>query len=98
MINYVKQYGNRTAERHFGLPTKKILDMSSFKKSTMLVWDQIRVHKTKPTKKLLKELNTELAVIPEGLTSQLQPKFYATRVELLVAKPNYNVTSTGCIK
>lgn len=42
-----------------------------FKRLLMLVWDQIRAHKTKSTKKLL--MNTELAVISGGLTSQLHP-------------------------
>jgi hypothetical protein len=35
--------------------------------------DQFRSHITDATKGVIRELNTQLAVIPEGLTSQLQP-------------------------
>lgn len=48
-----------------------------------LVWDRFRVHKTEQTK-ILKEMDTELAVIPEGLTNQLQ------LLDVLINKPFKN--------
>lgn len=43
------------------------------KKPALLVFDQFRAHLTEETKKLVQEARTQLAVIPGGLTSQLQP-------------------------
>ena len=43
------------------------------KKPALLVWDQFRCHRTEAIKNTLSELKTKLAVIPGGLTSQLQP-------------------------
>lgn len=42
-------------------------------KPALLVLDQFRAHITKNTKKIAAEQKTKLAVIPGGLTSQLQP-------------------------
>jgi hypothetical protein len=42
------------------------------KKPTLLVCDQFRSHVTEVTKRTVKELNTLLAVISGGSTSQLQ--------------------------
>lgn len=41
--------------------------------SALLMLDQFRAHISKTTKKCFKEVKTHLAVIPGGLTSQLQP-------------------------
>ena len=43
------------------------------KKPSLLVWDQFKAHVTESTKRLSTKLKTHLAVIPGGLTSQLQP-------------------------
>ncbi|KAG7173858.1 Pogo transposable element-like 79, partial [Homarus americanus] len=43
------------------------------RKNSLLVWDQFSAHRTENTKRLAKGLNTQLAVIPGGPTSQLQP-------------------------
>ena len=42
-------------------------------KKSLLVFDQFRAHLTKKTKNLAASSKTHLAVIPGGLTSQLQP-------------------------
>ena len=42
-------------------------------KRSMLVWDMIHTHVTDDVKALAKSLKTDLAVIPGGLTSVLQP-------------------------
>ena len=42
-------------------------------KPFFLVCDQFKAHVTESTKRLATELKTHLAVIPGGLTSQLQP-------------------------
>jgi hypothetical protein len=42
-------------------------------KSVQLVCDQFKSHVTKATMRRVKDLNMQLAVIPEGLTCQLQP-------------------------
>ncbi|CAM5118802.1 unnamed protein product [Eretmochelys imbricata] len=44
-----------------------------FKKPAILVWDMFRAHKTDEVKNVAKNMKTTLAVIPEGLTSVLQP-------------------------
>ena len=43
------------------------------KKPSLLVCDQFKAHVTDSTKRLATKLKTHLAVIPGGLTSQLQP-------------------------
>ena len=43
------------------------------KKTSLLVWDQFRAHLTQATKNRVHNLNTKVAVIPGGLTCQLQP-------------------------
>jgi len=43
------------------------------KKPPLLVCDQFKTHVTESTKRLATKLKTHLAVIPGGLTSQLQP-------------------------
>ena len=43
------------------------------KKLSLLVCDQFKAHVTESTKSLATKLKTHLAVIPGGLTSQLQP-------------------------
>ena len=43
------------------------------KKPALLELDQFRAHITETTKKRFKEEKTHLAIIPGGLTSQLQP-------------------------
>ncbi|GFT11701.1 pogo transposable element with KRAB domain [Trichonephila clavipes] len=40
---------------------------------SLLVWDMFRSHLTNNTKKLLTECNTDIAAIPDGLTSLVQP-------------------------
>src|SRR6218665_145250 len=42
-------------------------------KRSMLVWDMFRAHLTEPCKKTARNLRTDMAVIPGGLTSVLQP-------------------------
>ena len=53
----------------------------SYKKASLLVCDQFKTHVTESTKRLATKLKTHLAVIPGGLTSQLQP------LEVSVNKP-----------
>lgn len=43
------------------------------KKPALLVWDHFRDHRTDLAKRKVKQLKTQLAVIPGGLTCQLQP-------------------------
>ena len=43
------------------------------KKPSLLVCDQFKAHVTESTQRLATKLKTHLAVIPGGLTSQLQP-------------------------
>ena len=47
--------------------------MVFLKKPSLLVCDQFKAHVTESTKRLATKLKTHLAVIPGGLTSQLQP-------------------------
>ena len=47
--------------------------MVFLKKPSLLVCDQFKAHVTESTKSLATKLKTLLAVIPGGLTSQLQP-------------------------
>jgi len=43
------------------------------RKPSLLVWDSFHGHLGDDTKRLLSEMKTDLAVIPGGLTSLLQP-------------------------
>jgi len=43
------------------------------KKPSLLVCDQFKAHVTESTKRLATKLKMHLAVVPGGLTSQLQP-------------------------
>lgn len=43
------------------------------KPPSLLVWDMFRSHRTEPIKKRIKDCKTDLAVIPGGLTSLIQP-------------------------
>ena len=75
---------------------------------SLLVCDQFKVHVTESTKKLATKLKTHLAVIPGGLTRQLQPlnvsvnkpfkgfmhEEWAKRTEA----PTHNVTPAGRVK
>ena len=47
--------------------------MVFLKKPSLLVCDQFKAQVTESTKKLATKLTTHLAVIPGGLSSQLQP-------------------------
>jgi hypothetical protein len=44
-----------------------------FKKKRLLVWDSFRCHISESTKKVLKQLNVDIAVIPRGTTKYIQP-------------------------
>ncbi len=43
------------------------------KKPALMVWDAFRAHTTDAIKKQISQMKTQVAVIPGGLTSQLQP-------------------------
>ena len=43
------------------------------KKKACLVYDMFKAHLVEPVKKRLEDINTDVAIIPGGLTSQLQP-------------------------
>nr|AHN53440.1 DDE superfamily endonuclease [Nuttalliella namaqua] len=78
------------------------------KKSSLLVLDQFRAHITETTKKNFKEVKTQIAVIPGGLTSQLQPLDVAINKPFKVlmreewntwmAAGNHDLTPTGRMK
>ena len=55
--------------------------MVFLKKPSLLVCDQFKAHVTESTKRLAIKLKKHLAVIPGGLTSQLQP------LDISVSKP-----------
>lgn len=75
-----------------------------FKNPAKLVWDQFRAHTTESTKKFIKGINTEIAVISESITNQLQPldklfkNFMRKEYNKRMPKPNHNFTSTGRMK
>lgn len=46
---------------------------AAFRKPSMLVWDSFQAHLTDAVKEKCRQLKTEVAVIPGGLTSLLQP-------------------------
>ena len=78
------------------------------RKPSLLVWDQFRAHTTDTIKRKMKQLNTTIAVIPGGLTSQLQPldvslnkpfkSFMREEWGQWLAAGNHEVTATGRIK
>ena len=43
------------------------------RKKSLLIWDSFRAHLVDSVKRAVKETNTDIAVIPGGLTSVLQP-------------------------
>ncbi|CAI5769472.1 pogo transposable element with KRAB domain [Podarcis lilfordi] len=78
------------------------------KKSALLVLDQFRAHISETTNKCFKEAKTHLAVIPGGLTSQLQPLdvsinkpfkvFMREEWNKWMAAGNHDLTPTGRMK
>lgn len=78
------------------------------KKPSLLVLDQFRAHITGTTKKNFKEVKTHLAVIPGGLTSQLQSLdvsinkpfkvFMREEWNKWMAAGNHDLTPTGRMK
>jgi hypothetical protein len=78
------------------------------KKPALLVCDQFKSHVTEATKRRVKDLNTQLAVIPGGLTSQLQPfdisinkpfkAFMREEWTKWMDDPHYDLTPTGRMK
>lgn len=78
------------------------------KKPALLVFDQFRAHLTEKTKRVASDLRTQLAVIPGGLTGQLQPldvsinkPFKALMREewsRWIQKAGGNLTPTGRVK
>ncbi|XP_069593726.1 bromodomain testis-specific protein [Ranitomeya imitator] len=78
------------------------------KKTALLVLDQFRAHISENTKKVFKEVKTHLAVIPGGLTSQLQPLDVSINKPFKVymreewnkwmAAGNHDLTPTGRMK
>ena len=77
------------------------------KKPFLLVCDQFKAHVTESTKRLVTKLKSHLAVIPGGLTSQLQPQhFFSVHIPLgcrlklhllrgdLIFKPQYVIQCT----
>ena len=46
---------------------------SLLRKKSLLVWDSFRAHLADPVKRALRQTNTDVVVIPGGLTSILQP-------------------------
>ena len=78
------------------------------KKTSLLVCDQFKAHVTELTKRLATKLKTHLAVIPGGLTSQLQPLdisvnklfkgFMCEEWTKWIETPTHHVTPTGRVK
>ena len=70
--------------------------------------DQLKAHVTESTKRLVTKLKTHLAVIPGGLTSQLQPLdvsvnksfkgFMREEWTKWIEAPTHHVTRTGRVK
>ena len=54
---------------------EQVLGRFSFGKR-LLVWDSFNCHKSKATKKVLKQFNIASAIMPGGCTSQIQPAAY----------------------
>jgi len=79
-----------------------------FKKPSLLVCDQFKAHVTESTKRLAIKLKMHLAVIPGGLTSQLQPLdisvnkpfkgFMYEEWEKWIETPTHHVTPAGRVK
>jgi hypothetical protein len=78
------------------------------KKPSLLVCDQFKSHVTEATKKRVKDLNSQLAIILGGLTSQLQPLDVSTNEPFKVSMheewtkwmsvPNHDLTPTARMK
>ena len=78
------------------------------KKRSLLMCDQFKAHVTESTKRLATELKTHLAVIPGGLTSQLQPLdisvnkpfkgFMHEEWTKWIEAPTHHITPTGRVK
>ena len=78
------------------------------KKPSLLVCDQFKAHVTESTKRLATKLKTHLAVIPGGLTSQLQPLdisvnkpfkgFMREEWTNCFETPTHHITPTGKVK
>ena len=57
----------------------------------MLVLDAFRCHKTDGTKELLRQHNTDLVVIPGGMTSLLQPLDVCINLEVNLVPNRVNI-------
>jgi hypothetical protein len=78
------------------------------KKPSFLVCDQFKSHVTKATKRRVKDLDSRLAIIPGGLTHQLQPADVSINEPFKVSMreertkwmsaPNHDFTATGRMK
>jgi len=78
------------------------------KKSSLLVCDQFKAHITESTKRLATKLKMHLAVIPGGLTSQLQPLnvsvnkpfkgFMQEEWAKWIEAPTHHITPAGRVK
>ena len=87
IINFAEQHGNRAAEQEFGVSesnvrlwrrTKENLEKMPRRgelerRRSLLVFDLFEAHVTDRVKRALERENKNLAVIPGGLTSILQP-------------------------
>ncbi|KAG8236924.1 hypothetical protein J437_LFUL014969 [Ladona fulva] len=63
------------------------------RKPSLLVWDQFRAHRTETIKNKVRELKTQIAVIPGGLTCQLQPLDVSW-----IGDPHHDLTPSGRMK
>jgi len=78
------------------------------KKPSLLVCDQLKAHVTEPTKRLATKLKTHLAVIPDAVTSQLQPLYVSVNKPFKgfmheewakwIEAPTHHVTSAGRVR
>src|SRR5215475_13115967 len=78
------------------------------KKPSLLVFDQFKAHVTESTNRLATKLKMHLAVIPGGLTSQLQPLdvsvnkpfkgFMHEEWTKWIEAPSHHDTQTGRVK
>jgi hypothetical protein len=78
------------------------------KKPAILACDHFRSHIMEGTKRMVKELNTQLAMIPGGLTSQMQPvdisierpfqAFVCKEWSKCMKAPNHNLTPRAQMK
>lgn len=51
---------------------RKVIGTQLFGNKRLLVWDAFNCHKSDDTKKVLKDLNLEIAIIPGGCTKFIQ--------------------------